>query len=503
MTSPLIVPKMLTSPFLPMINRRPDPPNCPILARKLLAWRLLSIGMASSLLPRRTFLAGLAGAALAAGQARANGKLILADADFRGGLDASHFGVRPGVSDHAAKAFNAMLRQAAAQNLPVFLPPGTYELSNIQLPENLRLEGVAGATRLSYSGDGSFLDCIGGNNVTLANLVIDGNNRWLADASGGLMTFHNTSRLVIDNCEIMGAGKCAIWAEGSGGRFFGNRISGAADAAIYAVESTGLEIADNSIADCGNGGILVHRWKKAADGTMISGNRISGIRANAGGTGQNGNGINLFRADNVIVSDNHISDCAFTAIRGNAASDLQIIGNSCARSGETAIYAEFGFEGAMIANNLIDGAANGISSVNFNEGGRLALISANIVRNLSLTAPYVEDGNYFGIGISAEADCVISGNLIENAPLWGIQLGWGPYLRNVSVTGNVVRNAGTGCAVSVVEGAGIALIHDNLFSGIEGTAIAGFRWAERATDELVSSPPSAYPHLDIAANRLG
>ena len=58
----------------------------------------------------------------------------------------------------------------------------------------------------------------------------------------------------------------------------------------------------------------------------------------------------------------------------------QITGNNCARSGEVGIYSEFSFEGAMIANNIVDGAATGICVVNFNEGGRLAVVSGNIVR---------------------------------------------------------------------------------------------------------------------------
>ncbi|TGS88727.1 TIGR03808 family TAT-translocated repetitive protein, partial [bacterium M00.F.Ca.ET.177.01.1.1] len=103
--------------------------------------------------------------------------------------------------------------------------------------------------------------------------------------------------------------------------------------------------------------ILVHRWQAAEDGTIVSGNRVQRIGARSGGTGQNGNGINAFRAGNVIISGNVVSDCAFTAIRANSASNLQITGNSCSRSGETGIYSEFSFEGAILSNNLVDGAA--------------------------------------------------------------------------------------------------------------------------------------------------
>ena len=42
------------------------------------------------------------------------------------------------------------------------------------------------------------------------------------------------------------------------------------------------------------------------------------------------------------------------------------------------------FEGAMIANNIVDTAAMGVSVTNFNEGGRLAVVQGNVIRNLFL-----------------------------------------------------------------------------------------------------------------------
>ena len=65
--------------------------------------------------------------------------------------------------------------------------------------------------------------------------------------------------------------------------------------------------------------------------------------------------------------------------------------------------------------------------------------AANLVRNLTLDGPYLHDGAGFGFGIAVEADTVVSANVIENAPKYGLMLGWGPYLRNVVATGNLVR----------------------------------------------------------------
>src|SRR5205807_2678722 len=143
--------------------------------------------------------------------------------------------------------------------------------------------------------------------------------------------------------------------------------------------------------------------------------------------------------------------------------NLHVEGNSISDAREVAIYAEFGFEGALIANNSIEGSAIGILVTNFNEGGRLAVVQGNLIRNLLPRRPAGTDpADGGGIGISVEADTTVSGNVIENAPTAGIMLGWGPHLRDVAVTGNVVRKVGIGIGASVAPGAGTALIANNV-----------------------------------------
>lgn len=266
--------------------------------------------------------------------------------------------------------------------------------------------------------------------------------------------------------------------------------------------STGLAIAGNDVSDCGNGGILVWRWSEGEDGSIVTGNRVAAIRADDGGTGENGNGINVFRAHGVIVSANQIADCAFTAVRANAANNVQIAGNTCRDLGEVGIYSEFAFIGAVVANNIVDRAASGISIANFKEGGRIAIVANNIVRDLTGKGPYPADPPGFGTGIAVEADASITGNVIDGAPLSGLMLGWGPYLRDIAATGNVIRGAPVGVAVSVVDGAGSAIIGNNVIAGADRGAIVGMRWAERASGDLSQSGAEQFPHLTIANNRV-
>lgn len=449
------------------------------------------------MLDRRRFLAASAGFAAVGLALRAEPVL----AAMRGAIDAGEFGVHPGAFDDQSRAFSAMLDKASDEDAAIFLPPGQYAIARITLPRRVRLSGVPGATRLVHAGDGHMFAAEGAEHIELSGLVIDGANRWLGDTAQGLIDARGVAAFVLDNCRVIGSSKNGLALERVSGRVERSEISDVADAGLWSVEAGRLQITGNTVADCGNGGILVHRWQPAEDGTIVTGNRVERIMARAGGTGQNGNGINVFRAGNVIVSGNQIADCAFSAIRSNSGGNVQVSGNTCRRSGETAIYAEFAFEGAVIANNIVDGGANGISVVNFNEGGRLATVTGNLVRNLSQTGPYPADAPGFGVGISVEADTSVTGNVIENAPLYGMNIGWGSFMRNVVATGNVIRNAGEGIAVSVVEGTGSAIISDNIIDGAVRGAIIGHRWSEAVTGDLAKEG-TGLPGLTVERNRV-
>jgi uncharacterized secreted repeat protein (TIGR03808 family) len=107
-----------------------------------------------------------------------------------------------------------------------------------------------------------------------------------------------------------------------------------------------------------------------------------------------------------------------------------------------------------------------------------------------------------GVGIGVEADAAVTGNVIENAPTAGIQIGWGQYLRDVAVTGNVVRRAGVGIAVSVAPGAGSALIAGNLIAGATRGAIIGMEWNKAVTGDLATESTVRFAQLSISGNRV-
>jgi len=452
-------------------------------------------------LTRRRILAGLAGAGAAGCLApRAVAGELFAQADLRGGHDADLSGLLPDAIDDQSRLFQRAIDLAAAEDRVLRLPPGTYVMSNIDLPDGARIAGVPGATRLIYGGRGHGLMAEGARRIELSGLVLDGANQKLGPHVSGLLHLRGVPEAILEDVTIAGADGHGVTLEACGGRITACEIFGARLAGIYAVESRNLSISRNVVRDCANGGILVHRWSTGEDATLIDGNRVMRISARAGGTGQNGNGINIFRADNVMVTNNHVSDCAFSAIRANSASNIQIVANQAIRSGETAIYAEFTFEGAVIASNLVDGGTVGISVANFNEGGRLAVVQGNIIRGLTTNGPYPAEYAGFGIGMAIEADAAVSGNVIEGAPRWGVLMGWGPFLRAVNFSGNTLRACGAGIAVSVVEGAGAALISGNMFDAVPGGAILGCRWNEVVTGDMAKDGADKFTHLTLERN---
>jgi uncharacterized secreted repeat protein (TIGR03808 family) len=449
-----------------------------------------------SKLNRRAFLAGTA-LCLSGTVAAAQMKV----ADLRGSIDSQELGLLPNAADDQSAQFQNAVNRAVERGRALFLPAGTYPVANLRLPSGTLIVGVPGRTRLVYQGGGGqLIRAENVSNVGLTGITFDGANRSIGDFTEGLLHFIGVRNVTLDNCEITGSSKMGLLLDRCSGRVEHCRISGAAEAGLRSNEAEGLAITGNTVADCANGGIWVHRWREGEDGTIVSGNRVERIGARYGGTGQFGNGINVFRAHGVMVSNNRVADCAFSAIRSNAGSNVQIIGNSCLRSGETAIYSEFGFQGAIIANNIVDGGTIGISIANFMDGGRLAVCSGNLIRNIKKEGPYPPEVAGFGIGIAVEADTTLTGNVVEGAPKFGLMLGWGPYMRNIAASQNVIRDCGTGIAVTVVDGAGAAVITNNIVQGSKEGAINGFRWLEKATGEL--NDVSEFGNLTVHGNQV-
>jgi uncharacterized secreted repeat protein (TIGR03808 family) len=371
-------------------------------------------------------------------------------------------------------ALQRLVDEAASRKLPLQLPAGRILIRTLNLRPGSRIAGAAGSTILAHAGNGAMLLADQADNLRLEGLTLDGALSPLdATRSQGLLTIRRTAAITLRDLDVRDSLINGIVLEQSGGRINSCTIASVGQAGIFSTDATGLEISQNAVTGAANNGILVWRSKQGDDGTIVSGNRVERIGAATGGSGQNGNGINVYRAGNVLVTGNRIADCAYSAIRGNAASNIQMVANNCQRLGEVALYAEFGFQGALIANNIVDIAATGISVTNFNEGGRLAVVQGNLIRNLFRREHEPEDKR--GDGIAVEADAVITGNTIENAAASGIMIGWGKYMRDVSATSNLIRGARVGIGVTGDVNAGAVMIAANMISGSKDGAIRALK----------------------------
>ena len=416
------------------------------------------------------------------------------------GRDVTQYGVRPGSPDDQTRMLQRAIDDAVRAQVPLALPPGLYRTSMLRLQNGSQLVGVRGATRLVFGGGASMLSSEGASGIGLDGVTLDGGGIPLP-ARRGLVHCLDGRDIRITDCEITASRGNGIWFENVAGEVSGNTITKIAATAIVSFDARGLVVTRNVIQGTNDNGIEILRTTIGDDGTLVTDNRIEDIKAGPGGSGQYGNAINAFRAGNVIVHGNRIRDCDYSAVRGNSASNIQITGNSVSDVREVALYSEFSFEGAVIANNTVDGAALGVSVCNFNEGGRLAVVQGNIIRNLlpkrpAGTAPD-DDG---GIGIYVEADTTVSGNVIENAPSFGIVAGWGKYLRDVVISDNLIRNALVGIGVSVTPGAGTALVNNNMISETPRGAVVGLDHARPVTADLSTDGAPRFSQIVMGTN---
>lgn len=436
-----------------------------------------------------------------AGTAAAAGK-VAADK----GMAGTAVGLDPNATHDQSDKLQAAIDQAAARRVPLVLPAGRYLVGNITLRPGTRIVAAGAGTILAYNGRGSFVSASDAADVRIEGLVLDGGFLALGTgARAALLTLTGCARTVLVDVRCMNSAGHGLRLERVGGRIEACEIAMVKGAGIFSIDGTGLAIADSTIDGCQDNGILVWRSTHGDDTTRVTGNTVSHVAAQSGGSGQNGNGINIYRAAGVMVSANRITDCAYSAVRANEASNVQMIGNHVARMGEVALYVEAadeqpgaaGFEGAVIADNVVDTAASGIVVTNFNNGGRLATLQGNVIRNLFRREQEPQDKR--GEGIAVEADAVVANNVIENAPTAGLMIGWGRHMRNVVATGNLIRKARIGVAVSGVAGAGACVLANNLITGATDGAIRAMDHARPVGADLVRGD-KAPPHIQLAGN---
>lgn len=417
------------------------------------------------------------------------------------GLEATQFGLRPGSSEDQSRVLQSALVEAVKRDAPLIVAPGRYRIANVVLPENARLIGVPGATQFIAAQAGPLLVARRIKRAAVSGIVLDGLDI-KAGQRAGLLNAEEVLDLSLSDCEFANAGSVGLTLNRTAGRIERNRFRSMRDSALFSLDSRGLSIEANTVEDCGNNGIQLWRSQAGDEQSLVRGNRINRIRNDGGGDGPNGNGISLFRSGGVLIEGNSLRDCALTFIRNNSGSAVQILGNQGRRCGETALYSEFAFEGAIIAGNLVEDCAQGANITNLDHGGRLAVFANNIIRNAQKGLAPKGKELVGGSGVHVEAEAAVTGNVIENASEVGISLGWSWAMRNLVATGNVIRRTGIGISVSLVAKERNALIANNLISEAKLGAVVGTEFGKAVTGDLTRAEDKRAAGIRIEGNSV-
>jgi parallel beta-helix repeat protein len=190
---------------------------------------------------------------------------------------------------------------------------------------------------------------------------------------------------------------------------------------------------------------------------------------NAGGTG-----IRL------KDSSGTIRNCRFNALAGSA-----LFAKDCGQ--------------LMVTGNRIGQCSGGIiltgSGQTSPQISMASVISGNMVQAVKRG-----QGTRSGIGLYAESDCLLSGNIVENAELAGILIGWEKRQRDINCTANTIRNCRVGIGVSGDFNAGYALISLNMITGARQGAIRAMTKTKAIGPDLTRESAESYPSLAIVGN---
>lgn len=388
----------------------------------------------------------------------------------------------PALARFERPATSAPLLTAAREEIR--LPRGVTTTRGLRLPAGARLLADRAGSTLKLVGDGPLLTIEGGGRVEIEGVAFHGGGAGAGQRDGGLIEARD-AELVMTACVIRGAARDALRLERCAGRLVDVAIRSSGRAGLFSLDSHGLALRGLHVEECGDNGVQIWTSTPRHDGTTLEDCRIHRVEARSGGSGQHGNGVSIFRAGGVTAKGNRISMCAFSALRNNGGRDVRFVDNICVESRETAIFAEFAYRDCVIAKNLVDGGSAGIQMTNFADaGGRGGVCEDNVIRGLHLH--YDAGGPERGLesGIKVEAETLVRRNRVEGAPWMGIQVGWGPSLKDVRVEDNQISGAPIGIGVSVAPGAGRAVIARNVIAGAERGAVVAMRWKERVSGDL-------------------
>ncbi|GAU85008.1 hypothetical protein BIWAKO_04950 [Bosea sp. BIWAKO-01] len=384
----------------------------------------------------------------------------------------------------------------------------------------LQVRAMPGSVVLRFTGTNAFLRIEGQSQVRFEGIFFDGQNRALTDYVSQRPAFiaiaGNAQDVLFDNCQIMNSPGIGAYTASSSGAVFRSCYFGNHSVGIWS-ENAQIKALNNTISGMLNNGIAVWRDMITGDSSTITGNFINGVDTIAGGTGQNGNGVSVFRAVGVSITDNKIISVKFSAIRCNGGGLHNVSNNNIYNTREAAIFIEapgagIDLTGCIVSNNSLDTVGGGILVANsgqFSDGvSRSVIVEGNRISNV-IDSPIPDPGYYppstIGNGIVVEQDCVVSGNLIDGAARVGIQAGINTAARALVVSGNLVRNAPIGIGVLTNSGRSVVvsgnIVNGASLGGIVPTVFTGTTMNRVGTADYGNDLATAVGSVTFGHNR--
>lgn len=272
-------------------------------------------------------------------------------------------------------------------------PEGLYSHTNLFLPDNIVLDGVANASifKLRNAANTTQITASGKSGIGIQNLVFDGNE---ANQTGSAMSTIiwlaptiDVGNFTLQNCEIRNTRNSAFRA-------------------VSTNKKEGLRIIGNKLNNIGTAATIAHAifLNEACPGAILSQNHINT-------TGANGNGIWVGNeSDLVIISDNHIKNCGDMGIEyfNNSIGGAYIGGNTMDNTAAFGISVGISPNCTVIGNVIRDATTLGIE---LTLGDHLTCLGNTVID--------IGQKLNSGIIINKTSHCTVNGNAIDgvgNAP---------------------------------------------------------------------------------------
>lgn len=332
---------------------------------------------------------------------------------------ANEFGVAGDGTDQTVNLGRA-LTAAASLGKTLVVPPGTYQVWNLQIPANTRLRGFGPSSiiRRVANGGGSMAARIVGSNVEISDLTIDGNGSGAGAANSGAIEIVATSgiqRVTLRNLRVTNTHNHAIRLQNTAGRLrildceidnFG--VSGTGDGINIASPTGGAPTTIRGIQVRGCD-IIRHASNLLGYGILIRGSndnttrvvehiRVKGNYIDLSNVAYPGAGLAIeVWGDHATIKGNDIEGGSFGISHARAGGTI---------SGNTIRNAELGIEAAALAQSV------GVSCT----GNTIIRCRDGITAWASSEDVTIGDNtvlNFTGRGIDATADGSISDNFLR------------------------------------------------------------------------------------------